>query len=54
MMQVDSSPKDILMRTTAERIGLVVFVVIILTIAARMFWLIEKFADGSAWWDFVA
>ena len=51
-MHVDSNPKDTLVRTIPDRIGLVVFAILIWSIAAWMFWLVEKFADGKTWWDF--
>lgn len=51
-MHIDPNPKDALARTTSDRIGLVVFVILVWTVAAWMFWLVEKFADGNTWWDF--
>lgn len=51
-MHIDSNPKDTLVRTIPDRIGLVVFAILIWSIAAWMFWLVEKFADAKTWWDF--
>ena len=51
-MHVDSNPKDTLVRTIPDRIGLVVFAILIWSIAAWMFWIVEKFVDGKTWWDF--
>lgn len=49
---MDSNPKDTLARTTPDRIGFLVFVILIWSIAAWMFWIVNKFADGKTWWDF--
>ena len=51
-MHIDPNQNATLARTTSDRIALVVFVIVIWTIAAWMFWVVEKFADGNTWWDF--
>lgn len=51
-MHKDSNPKETLGRTIPDRMGLVVFAILIWSIAAWMFWIVERFADGKTWWDF--
>jgi len=46
-MHDDSNPKDTLGRTIPDLIGLVVFSILIWSIAAWMFWIVEKFADAK-------
>ena len=51
-MKVDSNPGETLVRTVSDRIGIAACAILFWSVAAWMFWLVEKFVDGNTWWDF--
>jgi hypothetical protein len=51
-MDDESNGDYVLVRTAADRVGIVVFASILWSIAAWMFWIVQKFAAGDDWWDF--
>ena len=48
----DSKASPVLARAPSDRVGIIAFAFLLWAIAAWMFWIVEKFADGETWFDF--
>lgn len=52
IMDNESNANNVLARTPSDRVGVIAAAVVLWAIAAWMFWIVEKFADGRTWFDF--